>query len=66
MQRFNARLAPEDRKFARGIQRIVFITYSSMALVLATGVVAHIALKSPTIAGAPEATTKTAAIGGNS
>jgi hypothetical protein len=66
MQRFNAPLAPEDRKFARGIQRILFITYSSMALVLATGVVAHIILKSSTVASAPEATTTTAAIGGSS
>jgi hypothetical protein len=67
MQRFDARLTPEDRKVARRINRIMLIAYSSMALLLATEVVAHIALKNPTVADVPvEAITKTAQMDGHS
>ena len=47
MQRFSASLTPEDRKFARPIGRIVLIAYSSTALALTAGVMAHIVLKNP-------------------
>jgi len=52
MQRFSASLTPEDRKFARPIGRIVLIAYSSTALALTAGVMAHIALKNPAAAKA--------------
>jgi hypothetical protein len=66
MQRFNAPLAPEDRKVARRINRIVLIAYSSMALLLAADVAARVIPKDPAVARAPvETTTKTAVIGGN-
>ena len=52
MQRFNASLTPEDRKCARPIGHIVLIAYSSAALALTAGVVAHIALKNPAAAKA--------------
>jgi hypothetical protein len=64
MQRFNAPLTAEGRKLARRINLVLLIAYSSVALMLATEVVAHIALKNPTVANTPiEATTKTAEIG---
>jgi hypothetical protein len=54
-----AALTPEDRKFARRIGRIVLIAYSSIALALSAGIIAHIALKNSTTAKAPiEAATK--------
>ena len=64
MQHFNAPLTPEDRQIVRRIYHGLFIIYSSIALVLAAYVAAHIILKDPTVASAPvETTTKTAAIG---
>jgi len=57
MQRFSAPLTPEDRKIARRINRIMLIAYSSMTLVLATGVVTRIALKNSTAASAAVETT---------
>jgi hypothetical protein len=67
MQRFNARLTLEDQKVVHRIYRIMLLAYASMALVLAADVVAHVALKNPTVANTPaEAITETAAIGGHS
>jgi hypothetical protein len=48
-----ALLTLEDRKFARRIGRIVLIAYSSIALALTAGIIAHIALKNSTAAKAP-------------
>jgi hypothetical protein len=64
MQRFNAPLTTEDRQFARRIGRIILAAYTSTALALSAGVVAHIALKNRTTVNAPvEASAKTGTIG---
>jgi hypothetical protein len=67
MQRFDAPLTAEDRQFARRIGRIMLIVYTSTALVLSAGVVAHVTLKNPTTVNAPvEASAKTGTIGQHS
>jgi hypothetical protein len=53
MQRFNAPLTPDDKAVARRIGRIILVAYSSMALALTVGVVAHIAMKHATVASVP-------------
>jgi hypothetical protein len=58
MQRFQAPLTPDDRKFAGRVGRIVLLIYSSTALILTAWVMAHIALKTPSMAPPIEAGAK--------
>jgi hypothetical protein len=67
MQQFNAPLTTEDRQFSRRIWRIMLAAYTSTALALSAGVLAHLALKNPTTINAPvEASAKTGTIGQHS
>jgi hypothetical protein len=62
MQRFNAPLPPQDKAIARRVGRIVLIAYSSVALALTAGVIAHIRLKQPAVASTSEGTMATGSV----
>jgi hypothetical protein len=67
VQRFNAPLTAEDRLFARRIGRVLLTAYTSAALALSAGVMAHLVLKNSTTVNATvEPSARTSALGQHS